>query len=362
METEKMIVIPKETPIIQELNSYYLNMDKLFEYYQGIVDAGCIHFQLPPAEGVIFFDAFNLINGTYRGADVLISGKEAVDRLLAEAKSTKVLLSIYEIPPEKIAFWANVANAEDLYKDLSTEFTDLDGLIRKMTVDRLTGYIEVAFSKDELALLFMHNGQVIGAISAESKWQLVRSQNMQTELIERSRKVGAMLNVRRILLDQVSGNTSVKNNGKKAPSASKVDEKPAAAPPEPEPEPEFEYREEYTGPLRIIEMLQYLMLIYEKFISSNRKIRNDFDTILKQKFVQKADRYGFLDPFSEEFKYAKGRIEYTGKADERRLATGLLECLREIAAENDMQKWLDKSLWPLREKYSREIDELNIEF
>jgi len=357
-----MIIVPKETPIIQELNSYYLNMDKLFEYYQGIVDAGCVHFQLPAAEGAIFFDAFNLINGAYRNTGTSISGKEAVDKLLDEAKINKVLLSIYEIPPEKIAFWANVANAEDLYKDLSTEFTDLEGLIRKMTTDHLTGYIEIAFSKDDLALLFMHNGQVLGAVSAETKWQLVRSQNIQAGLVERSRKATAMLNVRRIMLEQVSGNNSVKNNGKKVPSTSEAEEKPAVKPKEPEAGFEVEYQEEYSGPLRIIEMLQYLMLIYEKFISSNRKIRSDFDTILKQKFVQKVDRYEFLDPFAEEFKYAKGKIEYTGRADERRLATGLLECLHEIAAENDMQSWLDKSLWPLREKYSREIDELNIEF
>ncbi len=360
-----MIVIPKETPIIQELNSYYLDMDKLFEHYQGIVDAGCVHFQLPSAEGVIFFDAFNLINGTFRNAGTMVSGKEAVNRLLTEAKSSKVLLSIYEIPPEKIAFWANVANAEDLYKDLSTEFTDLEGLIRKMTVDRLTGYIEVAFSKDDLALLFMHNGQVIGAVSADSKWQLVPAQNMQTGLIERSRKTGAMLNVRRILLDKITGNNSVINNGKKDQTPSKAEEKPPAKAPkqeaESEPEFEFEYREEYKGPLRVVEMLQYLMLIYEKFITSNKKIKNDFATILKQKFVQKVDRYEFLDPFTEEFKYTKGKIQYTGRADERRLAAGILECLHEIAAENDMQKWLDKSLWPLKEKYSREIDELKIE-
>lgn len=352
-----MIVIPKETPIVRELNSYYLNIERLFHYYQGIVDAGCVHFQLPSEEGVVFFDAFNLINGTYKKAGEELSGKEAIDQILDEAKSNKMLVSIYEVSPEKIAFWANVANAEDLYKDLSTEFTDLEGLIRKMTADRLTGYIEVAFPSGDPALLFMHNGQIIGTISAESKWQLTRDQEIQVDLIEKSRKVGAVLNVRKILLDQISENNSVKINGKAAPNLNGAADKPAA----PSEEPEPVYTEE-TGPLHIREMLQYLMLIYEKFISSNRKIRDDFDTILKRKFVQKVNQYEFLDPFSEEFIYSNGKIEYSGAVDDKRLATGVIECLREIAAENDMKKWLDKSLWPLREKYSREFDLLKVEF
>jgi len=356
-----MIVIPKETPIIEELNSYYVNIDRLFQYYQGVTDSGCVHFQLSSAEGVIFFDAFNLINGTFKAAESMISGKDAIDRLLSEAKSDKMLISIYEVPPEKIAFWANVANAQELYKDLSTEFTDLEALVRKMTADHLTGYIEVAFSPDDLAVLFMHNGKAIGIVSAESKWQLVQDQDLQTQLIARTRKDGAMLNVKKILLDQVSGNNSAINNGKNASAAVPAPEKDGEAV-ETDEEPEFEYREEYTGPLRIREMLQYLMLIHEKFIAGNRKIKDDFDTILKRKFVQKVDRYEFLDPFAEEFTYAKGKIDFSGQADDTRLARGILECLREIAVEHDMQKWLDKSLWPLREKYSREIEVLEIEF
>jgi hypothetical protein len=356
METKEMIVVPKETPIIEALNSHYLNIEKMFQYYQGVIDAGCAFFQLPSSEGVVFFDAFNLINGVFKDNTSLVRGKEAIDLLIEEAKSKKIMISIYEIPPERIAFWANVANAEDLYKDLSTEFTDLEGLIRKMMSDRLTGYVEVAFNSNDIALLFLHNGQVIGSVSAESKWQLVRTEKIQLDLVEKSRKIGAMLNVRRIVMEQIAMNgiaqgsvdsaNQTRNNGNAVNSVSKPE-----APSEPSEDPK---------PLNIREMLQYVMLIYDKFISNNRKIQGDFDTILKRKFVEKVDKYDFLDPFTAEFKYANGKIEFSGRVDDVSLATGLVECLHEIAAENDMQKWLDKSLWPLREKYAREIDFLKI--
>ncbi len=359
METDEMIVVPKETPIIEELNSYYLNIEKLFQYYQGIIDAGCAFFQLPSSEGVVFFDAFNLINGTFKDKNTLVRGKEAIDLLFEEAKSKKILISIYEIPPEKIAFWANVANAEDLYKDLSTEFTDLEGLIRKMISDRLTGYVEVTFNSNDIALLFLHNGQVIGSVSAESKWQLVQTEKIQLDLVEKSRKIGAMLNVRRILIEQIAMNGAEKES---ANSANQTRSNGNAVNPPSKPEALPSDQGGRAKPLNIREMLQYLMLIYDKFISNNRKIHGDFDTILKRKFVEKVDKYEFLDPFTAEFKYANGRIEYSGRVEDARLATGLLECLSEIAAENDMQTWLDKSLWPLREKYASEIDFLKIKF
>ena len=354
METEEMIVVPKETPIIEELNSYYLNIEKLFLYYRGIIDAGCAHFQLPSSEGVIFFDAFNMINGTFKDKTSLLRGKAAIDLLFEEARSKNVMISIYEIPPEKIAFWANVANAEDLYKDLSTEFTDLEGLIRKMASDRLTGYIQVTFKANDIAVLFLHNGDVIGSISAESKWQLVRTEKFQRDLVEKSRKLGAILNVRRILIEQMERANAP------SPIQPRTDENVPIAPKKPV--VDLPVQEKVARPLNIREMLQYLMLIYDKFISGNKRIRGDFDTLLKRKFVEKVDKYDFLDPFTEEFKYANGKIEFSGRVDDVRLATGLLECLQEIAAENDMQNWLDKSLWPLREKYASEIEFLKIQF
>jgi hypothetical protein len=356
METEEMIVVPKETPIIEELNSYYVNIEKLFLYYRGVIDSGCAHFRLPSSEGVIFFDAFNLINGTFKDQTSLLRGKAAIDLLFQEARSKNVMISIYEIPPEKIAFWANVANAEDLYKDLSTEFTDLEGLIRKMASDRLTGYIEVTFNANDIAVLFLHNGQVIGSISAESKWQLVRTEKFQRDLVEKSRKLGAILNVRKILIEQMGREKA------NTPSPTQPQSNENVPNPQKKPISDLPVQEKDTRPLNIREMLQYLMLIYDKFISGNKRIRGDFDTLLKRKFVEKVDKYDFLDPFTEEFKYANGKIEYSGRVDDARLATGLLECLQEIAAENDMQTWLDKSLWPLREKYTSEIDFLKIQF
>ena len=336
-----MIIIPKDFPIIVDLNSYYVIIDKLFEHYQGVMDSGCIYFKSPSSDGVVFFDNENLINGIFFNKTGLIKGIDAIDLLIDESGAKNFSISIYKISPEKITYWANIADAEDLHKDLSTEFTDLDGLIKKMISEKLTGYVQVDFSIIDKALIFLLNGEIVGSASDENKWQLSSSDEIKNNIILKSRKFNSLLNVRKIPLNQIITNYSLKNNAKKLKQTQIKT---------------TSFEENIVNkPLNIIEMLQHLMLIFEKFIIGNKKIRDDFDTILKRKFMQKIDIYDFLDPFAAEFKYSNGKINYSGKVDDIKLANGLIDCLYEISNENNMQSWLKKHISPWKEKYSREI-------
>lgn len=339
-----MIIIPKENPIIKDLNSYYLNVSKLFEHYQGVVDSGCIYFKSPSSEGAVFFDEENLINGVYRNKKNLTKGKQAIELLMAESGTNNFSIAIYEIIPERITYWANIADAEDLHKDLSTEFTDLEGLINKMVSEKLTGYIDVSFNEKEKGVLFFLNGGIIGSTSTKDRMQLKRSEDFQIDLINRSRESGAVLNVRKITLKHMIENYS--------PVVKSSEESVSTVPPA-ETKPEIKEK-----PLNFIDMLQQLMLIYEKFIIGNKKIRDDFDTILKRKFMEKVNKFDFLDPFAAEFQYTGGKIEYFGKTDHKELAEGLMECLQEISVENGMVAWLKKHLMHWEERYSREINML----
>jgi hypothetical protein len=188
------------------------------------------------------------------------------------------------------------------------------------------------------------NGEVIGSTTSEDKWQLDRTTELQKKMIEKSRDKGAVLNVRTIPLVQIVENY-IPDVEVKTPKPQAVEEKVV---------PITDVIQE--KPLNIMGMLQHLMLIYEKFIVGNKKIREDFDTILKKKFMEKIDTYDYLDPFAAEFQYSNGKITYTGQTQIKEVASGLVKCLEEISIENDMQKWLKKHLGPWEEKYSREIE------
>ena len=77
-------------------------------------------------------------------------------------------------------------------------------------------------------------------------------------------------------------------------------------------------------------MWEELLNIFEKTVSSKRKMRADFVKILKKKFVENADKYAFLDPFAGEFEYADCRISFLGTATDQELIDGITKLVRQL--------------------------------
>ena len=61
-----MVVVPKEKPVISDLNSYYVDISKLIEHYQGEIGSGGIYFKSAHAKCVIFFDKDQILNGFFQ--------------------------------------------------------------------------------------------------------------------------------------------------------------------------------------------------------------------------------------------------------------------------------------------------------
>lgn len=322
-----MVIIPREKPVIQNLNSYYLHVGRLFEHYQGELGTGGVHFKSNLAEGMVFFDENNLLSGIFQDDTDEITGMEAIDRIKEASSRDNFVVAVYKVPPEKVYFWASLPNAEDVYKGLSSEFTDLEGLIKKMSSEKLTGYIDVALNRQgESGIIFFNMGEIIGSSCSWEKGKVVGLKENQDLLVVKSRESGGIFNVRKISLrkEQVSS----------APAASEQEKEP---------------------PFNALDMIQGLLVILENSIRSNKKIKADFDTILKRKFVEKAYDYDFLDPFAAEFQYVKGKVIFTGNADHRRLVQGVIDSTMELADEHGIKDKLLDELTNWRKKYSKEI-------
>ena len=90
-----MIVLPKETPIIANLNSYYVQVERLIEHFQGEVGCGCLHFYSLSSEGILFFDKDEVLNGLFVQKKDQITGKLAVDSLIKSSEKTNYSLNVY---------------------------------------------------------------------------------------------------------------------------------------------------------------------------------------------------------------------------------------------------------------------------
>lgn len=339
-----MILIPKEKPVVENLNSYYLDIRKLIEHYQGEIAAGVVHFSSPVCEAVLFFDEHHLLNGFLEDRKQRIHGREAVKGILALEGRSNFLVSVYRILPERLYFWANLPKAQVIYKDLTSEFTDLEGLIRKLESEKFTGYIDVALNNDEGGLLFIYNGEVIGGSATDGAGNVDRTRQYREDLIRRSKQAGGKFNVSRVLLGERKAAAAADPGAAAAAGAgpAEADSSPAA-------------RSGDSGSGRVMEMLGGMLSALEAAVRSSRKIKMDFDRLLNKKFVEKIGKYDFLDPFAAEFKYSGGTIRFTGDAGPRELVAAVTECVSEIAEANGLFPELQKRLEPWRKAFEKEI-------
>jgi hypothetical protein len=325
-----VIAIPKEKPVIENLNSYYLDINKLLEHYQGEIGSGGVHFSSPSTEGAIFFDKDELLNGFFQDSEGKSEGKEAINRLTETAENNNYIISIYEIDADKVYFWANISAAEKIYKDLSAEFTDLEGLIRKMVSEKLTGHIDVSIGDGkESGLVFFDNGNVIGGSYSWDKGELSRSKEDWERLIRKTRESGGVFDVSRIPLTRQKMESELKEGDRESPST-------------------------------VLMMLEELLGVFERIIESGKDVQSGFTTILKKKFIEKADQFVFLDPFAAEFEYADHKIAFKGDATSDEVVQGLMACLKEIAHEYGIIDQVEDELGPWSKKYKKEVERYRV--
>jgi hypothetical protein len=327
-----MIIVPKDKPFIQNLNSYYLNVPRLLEHYQGELGSGAIHFKSSSAEGVIFFDKEEFLDGIYENKDEKTTGKAAVDFLIKSSSETNYAVNIYDIEPDKIYYWASIPAAKRIYEDLSAEFTDLEGLMRKMGVEKLTGYIEVSVSMGmETALIFYNNGQIIGSFYSWDEGELKASKDKLNLLVEKTKKSGGTFHVSRISMTKGKGRGEAKTK--------KTEDKPST---------------------EVVAALEELLGLFEAIVSSSKTNKAEFNTLLKKRFLELAETYRFLDPFSGEFEYSNRKIKFTGKARDEDLMKGILTAVKGLADNLGLATQFQTKSAAWFQKYGAKLNDLGI--
>ena len=339
-----MILIPNTKPVVQNLNSYYINARRFIEHYQGELGTGGIHLKGHSAEGWLFFDDAHLLSGIFQDKDSLFEGREAVQRILDAIAQFNFVVAVYKIPLDKIYYWSNLHHSEEVYKDLSTEFTDLEGLIKKMMAEKLTGFIDVVIGNgEERGRLFFNLGKVVGTSHSGQGSTLDLSKESLDRLVRLSRKNGGILNVRRIAQRTgESGAAAAEAGG--VPDTAKAEKKAIVA-------------QTPAKAANSLQMIEELLSTLEETIKASKKIKHDFATLLKKKFVDKADTYDFLDPFADEFSYTDGSVRFEGTADESRMAKGVMESVGEIADELGIASELRQNLAGWQRKYASILSE-----
>ncbi len=331
-----MIIVPKENPILDKLNSYYIRIPKLIEHFQGEIGSGIVFIKSMTDEGSIVFDKDEVLMGVLVKRGEMTVGEQAIDAFLNIDENASFSVSVYRINPDEIHFWSNLPNAKRIYQDLSTEFTDLEGLIKKMKNEELTGIIEVEISdgKDS-GLLLMNGGNIIGGSYSWVDSRQPSSQSDTEILIQKTKSDGGIFHVSRL-----PSSKEDKMAVPSSPTASAIDR---SAP-------------------RVVNAVEELLSIFERIILSRKNSPVAFKTILNRKFVDKADKFLFLDPFAGEFKYSNRKIFVVSDVTDQELWDGVLECVSELVSELGLITVLQENLVAWKKKYHNELTLLGIPF
>ena len=329
---QTILMFPKDKPVVRDLSSYYLDIGRLIEHYQAELGSGAIHLKSPSAAGVVFFDETNILNVTYQDRQSLLDGKTARNRLIEALESGSFSVSVYRIDADKLFFWANLHHAEDFYQNLASEFTDLLGLIKKMTSLKLTGYVKVSTTKQsQNGFVFFNNGGIIG-ISCSWDPENHRKANDNLERLVRHAKTnGGTFNVKLLDLNNIVKNLDENDNRQRIPAD-------------------------------LLDMIHELLLIFDRLVSAKNEIRVDFYTLLRKKFIQKADVFDFLDPFTGEFSFTpRTRSNFPGNAAPQEFIDGIVKSVRELAQDLDMADALHRQLDNWRRTYAASVEAFGIE-
>ena len=299
-----MIVFPREEPVVKNLNSYYLDLSRLIEHCQGQLDSGAIHFKSAAAEGVVFFDKDGPLEGVYESREDKLLGKQAVERLLHSTNADNYIVGVFKIEAHEVYYWTSILGAKRVYEDLSAEFTDLEGLIRKMALEKLSGYIEIFLGQSgEVGLIFFRNGLILGGAYSREKDSLDRSRESRDGIIQKAKEKGGVFHVSRIS----AARPETGDGAREVPRQN------------------------------ILGSVEELLPALETLIRRKKSAKGNFDTLLRKKFIDLAETYPFLDPFAGEFTCGDHTIRFRGDAGEGKVAEGLLAALKSLAKENGVQ-------------------------
>lgn len=324
-----MIVLPTDEPVLEHVHSYYVDVSRMLEHFQGEIGCGGVLFDAHLEAGVIFFDPHDLLGGAFRGRSHEICGQEAVAHLIHHAGRSNFRISVFRLPADTVDYWSGIPAAEKITTGLNTEFTRLESLIGTLEAERLTGYVAaVASHRHEEAMLCFMNGQIVGGSYPWNGGKFGGAGEGPARFIAWCRRERAVCDVGRVRAAALRAESRL----------------PAAG----------------ATQGVILGMLEELLGMAEGLLTARRS-GLDFIRLLKTKFMAKADRYEFLDPFSGEFDLCDQKIAFTGRAAPQELVTSVTESVRELAFEHGIGNAFEREFEDWARKNERQLKPLGID-
>lgn len=187
--------IPAGKPVHESLSTSYVNVRALFDEMQREKFTGYVRITFEVKECYVFFDKGQIVNALDSEGEHRISGLQAIDSTLAFAEKRRGKVGVYQHTAQIIAAISGLIDGEMVFKDLSSEFTNLQKLVDKLGgTARREHYVLVQFETDATGLISVGRGKLDGVYSAPDGSVLTREEAIR-EMLHQVQTTPAVINV-----------------------------------------------------------------------------------------------------------------------------------------------------------------------
>ena len=275
------MIIPKQDAVYQNLNTSFTNFNELLVDLRENSFTGCVQVSFWEYEGVLLLDTGDIINAQEEINESLISGQDAVKRVITKAKDDDGAISVYALKGEMVTMLASVVKSVVIYENLSTDFTSLEALISKLQTEDHTGYVEVNLREgQQKGYIFLLAGRVIETLLS-TRGEEISGPNVLPRVIDLVSTMGGTFNVYKAAIEEALSESEM---------------------------------------IRVSIDLPQLLEVWGAIIGAVEAVSDDlltdgvFLNTFKDTLVSIANDYPFLDPFAAKFSYLDGTVSFSGEA------------------------------------------------
>lgn len=315
------MLLPKEKPYMDGLNSYYLAMDKFIEHLQGEIGTGCLYCRSSTKEILVYFDEMDVIRAIIHDSGEKAQLAATLNPVFEALEERNYIVSVYHLDPHAIFYWAQLPPYKRVQRKLDTDVLSLEELVGKLGQKKTSCFVEVIFTGtvNMNCILFFNMGEFVGGSYAWGAGGLNPSRNEFESFLHAAGNKKAEFVLGRFTGDELM------------PAAGQIEEK------------QEEAAAELAGEDQVF--ISNLPTLLEEFLAifcetARKKAKVDPYALMLQQIVVRSDQYPFLDPFYPPFDYTDNVFTFTGtdKAFGENTARAIIECSWDVVGELRLEK------------------------
>ncbi len=405
------MIVPRGKPVHENLSTSYVNVAALLADLQVNEFTGYVSVEFWGYTGYVFLSRGQIVNAYEVTENGIQREREALEGLLSRAQARNGKVGFFQHPEEVIQAITGVITGEAVHRNLSSDFTNLDKLVEKLTKTGGTWYVEVSFEQEQgggIIYILDHRAEAVVSVTSSSvePHQTAFGAEGLKLLYERVTG-GAVFNVYRGAAAAPSSLATLKPPPVPRTEATPVGPAAAArsepllveeAPPtirapqvssllpetpvvdtalvgDGDDDSPLELEEdESIRPLtreqyaELVSLMGEIVRAIEVSVADALRRTDFFLPSFREALIHMATHYPFLDPFAAEFEYAGGVATFRGKARPADFVVGLSQALRLTVAdldrrspENHLRRHVEEALRSLCQRRYAEFERYGLE-